>query len=392
MTSDSHPLVVHVVYRFDTGGLENGIVNLINHLPADRFRHRILSLTESVPSFRSRVQTDNVAYTDLAKPPGHAIKLYPRLYRLFREWRPDIVHTRNLAALETVVPAFLAGVPVRIHGEHGWDSFDREGTSAKYRWVRRLYRPFVTRYVALSGHIRDYLIDRVGIDPGRIEHICNGVDTDRFHPSSGQTDRFGDDPFSDPRLTLIGTVGRLQSVKNPLNLIAAFDWLVCDQPNLKESVRLLMIGDGPLRATLEEEAARRHLDGLVWFAGDRRDIPEIMRTLDLFVLPSNSEGISNTILEAMASGLPVVATRVGGNPELVRDGVTGTLVPPEDPVSLGQAIGAYLKNRPRMVQHGAAGRERALSELSIATMISAYSRLYESRLALRSSRHDQSLQ
>jgi hypothetical protein len=111
------------MYRFDTGGLENGIVNLINHMPADRYRHAVIALSE-VTDFRKRIQRDDVQFISLHKPPGHGIWLYPKLFRLFRRLRPAIVHSRNLAALEVQLPAWLAGVPVRIHGEHGRDIGD----------------------------------------------------------------------------------------------------------------------------------------------------------------------------------------------------------------------------------------------------------------------------
>src|SRR5690606_5551515 len=142
---------MHVVYGFDTGGLENGIVNLVNNLPTARFRHAIVALTHCAPTFSARIRREDVTFIELDKPPGHAFRLYPRLLRLFREHRPAIVHTRNLAALESQLPACLARVPARIHGEHGWDVADPNGAGRKNRLLRRLYKPFVQRYIALSG-------------------------------------------------------------------------------------------------------------------------------------------------------------------------------------------------------------------------------------------------
>ena len=152
--SDPRPLIAHVLYRFDVGGLENGVVNLINRMPAERFRHTVIALDACVPAFCERVTRSDVEFISLNKPPGHGIKLYPRLYRLFRQVRPAVVHTRNLAALECVVPAWAARVPVRVHGEHGWDTSDPGGTAVKYQRLRRLYSPWVQRYIALSGSMR----------------------------------------------------------------------------------------------------------------------------------------------------------------------------------------------------------------------------------------------
>ena len=147
-SNDVRPLVAHVMYRFDIGGLENGVVNLINHMPPGAYRHAVISLTE-ITDFHKRIARDDVEFIALNKSPGHALWIYVRLFRLFRRLRPAIVHTRNLGALELVVPAWAAGAPVRIHGEHGRDVGDLDGSNKKYQWVRRIYRPFVTHYIAL---------------------------------------------------------------------------------------------------------------------------------------------------------------------------------------------------------------------------------------------------
>ncbi|MGL1832999.1 TIGR03088 family PEP-CTERM/XrtA system glycosyltransferase [Rhodocyclaceae bacterium SMB388] len=378
MREDHRPLVAHVVFSFRTGGLENGVVNLINRMPPDRFRHAIISLTDHDPDFAARVELDDVEYFDMHKAPGHGIALYPALYRLFRRLRPAIVHTRNLAALEAVVPAWVAGVPVRIHGEHGWDVSDPEGVSVKYRLMRRLYRPFVSRYVALSGHIERYLIDGVGIPDARVERICNGVDILRFRNRGPTRRRLDGSPFNDPGLLTIGTVGRLQPIKDQVNLVRAFA-LARDRGGA-DRLRLIIVGDGPLRAAVEVEIETQGIKECVWLAGERHDIPDIMSALDVFALPSRAEGISNTILEAMASGLPVVATAVGGNGELVQQGETGLLVPPSDSPSLANALLTYANDPERAARHGAAGRHRAESMFSLDGMVDTYANMYEDLL------------
>lgn len=365
--------IVHVVYRFDTGGLENGVVNLVNRLPSERFRHVIVALTECVPAFCARITRPDVQFVSLRKPPGHGINVYPALYRLFRELRPQVVHTRNLAALEAQVPAWLAGVPLRIHGEHGWDAGDPDGSSRKYQWVRRAYRPFVKRYVALSGQIQNYLQQRVGVPAGRITRICNGVDTGRFHPPAAGREPLPEGRFAEPALFVLGTVGRLDAVKNQRALLA----LLAARPDGPAGrLRLVIVGDGPLRGELKREAAELGVQDRLWLAGNRDDIPALLRGLDLFVLPSLGEGISNTILEAMASGLPVVATQVGGNAELVEDGSTGTLVPPDDAGALEQAVAHYMDDQQTTRAHGQAARRRVEQRFSIAAMVDAYQALY----------------
>ena len=143
------PLVAHVIHRLDVGGLENGLVNLINRIPTGRFRHAIICLT-NYSAFRQRIQRSDVPVFALNKPPGNSPVLHFKLWRLLMQLRPDIVHTRNLGALEGALPAALAGVPVRIHGEHGHDVGDLGGGSRKYQWFRRALKPFVHQYIALS--------------------------------------------------------------------------------------------------------------------------------------------------------------------------------------------------------------------------------------------------
>ena len=378
--NDPRPVVIHVVYSFDVGGLENGIVNLINRMPAERFRHMIVALTQCVPAFSERIQRPDVEFISLHKGAGHGFKLYPTLFRLFREKKPAIVHTRNLAALEMAVPAWLAGVPVRIHGEHGWDTSDLEGTSRKYQLLRRAYSPFVSKYVALSRRIESYLTDKVGVRADRVHRICNGVDIGRFAPVSARQ-KIPDSPFNDAGLTVFGAVGRLQSVKDHANLISAFGILVRENAEASRRARLVIVGGGPLLAMLQALIQSEQLEQHVWLAGERSDVPSMTRGMDIFVLPSLAEGISNTLLEAMASGLPVVATNVGGNAELVVEGQTGILVPPASPRLMAEAMAALLEHPDRARSFGRAGCERVHSQFSLDAMVGSYLTLYAECMA-----------
>jgi len=384
---DRRPLVLHVVYRFAVGGLENGLVNLINRLPHQSWRHGVLALTDVSPEFSRRVERSDVIYEFLGKGPGHLVGFYPRLYRLFRKLRPAIVHTRNMAALEATLPAWAAGAPVRVHGEHGWDTADLDGTNARLCWTRRAFSPFVTSYIVLSQHLQDYLQRRVGIDRERISQLYNGVDAARFLPSGGRRLRAADCPFTDPALWLVGTVGRMHAVKDPVNLARAFVRAIERDPPARARLRLVMVGDGPLRAEVERTLADAGMRELAWLPGERNDVPEIMRGLDCFVLPSLAEGISNTILEAMASGLTVIATRVGGNAELVEDGLTGRLVPPADGEALATRVLDYLHHPDVARRHGKAGRNRVERQFSLDRMVADYDRLYRRLLQRRGVPH-----
>ena len=373
------PLIAHVVFRFDVGGLENGVVNLINRIPDDRYRHAIIVLTEYT-DFRLRLNRDIPLFA-LHKRPGKDLGLHLRLWRLLRRLQPDVVHTRNLNALEAQLPAFLAGVPGRVHGEHGWDVHDLTGASRKYRWWRRLFRPFVRRYIPLSLHLADYLRGPIGVPAQRIACICNGVDVQKFcPPAHGFRDALPDPGFADEDVVVIGTVGRMETVKDQVTLARAFVLMVRQHPGARQRLRLVMVGEGALRAQVMALLQQEGLAQFAWLPGKRQDAAQLLRAFDVFVLPSLAEGISNTILEAMASGRPVVATDVGGNGELVVNGETGRLVPSADPQALATAIWDYVDSPDLRTRHGAAGRARAEQRFSIDRMVADYLSVYDSVL------------
>ena len=381
MPGDKRPLVLHVMYRFDTGGLENGVVNLINHMSSQTYRHAVLALTE-VTDFRQRIQRSDVEFISLNKPPGHGVWQYPKLFRLFRQLRPAIVHSRNLGALEVQAPAWAAGVPVRIHGEHGRDVGDLDGGNVAYQRVRRFYRPFVHHYMALSRDLAEYLVDKVHVSQKRITQAYNGVDTERFCLAPGGPQPIAACPFHPAQHWLVGTVGRMQSVKDQVMLAHAFVQALALAPQLRPYLRLVMVGEGPLRAQAKAVLEAAGVAHLAWLPGERNDVADIMRGLHVFALPSLAEGISNTILEAMASGLPVIATAVGGNADLVVEGQTGYLVPSADPQAMAHQLVALASDPERARSLGQAGRQRVLATFSMQAMVSTYQSVYDQHLRL----------
>ena len=368
--------VVHVVYSFGIGGLENVIVQLINRLPPSRFEHVVLSLT-TVSDFHQRIAQAGVRFIELNKPPGHAVPIYRRVYRLLRELKPDVLHTCNLAALELVPLAWLARVPLRVHAEHGWDAHDRHGGNPRYRRLRRLYRPFVSHYIAVSQDLDDYLGRAIGVPAHRRSLIANGVDTDTFAPAHGVPQAVPGCPFEPGKHWLVGTVGRLQTVKNQPLLARAFVRALQCQPAMRDTARLIIVGEGLLRAEIERVLADACMTDLAWLPGARSDVADVLRLLDLFVLPSQTEGTSCTLQEAMASGLPVVATAVGGTPDLVQDGVTGYLVPPDDEQALADAMVRAFGSPDNSARQGEAGRQHAVRRFAIGAMVQRYQQLFE---------------
>ena len=379
MSNDDRPLVLHVMHRFATGGLENGVVNLINHMPAEAYRHAVLSMTD-ITDFRNRVQRSDVQFIALNKPPGHGVWQYRKLFKLFRQLGPAIVHSRNLSALEVQVPAWAAGVPARVHGEHGRDVGDLDGSSVKYQRMRRLYRPFVHHYTALSRDLADYLQQKVHVPPAAITQAYNGVDTARFSPVDSGTQPISGCPFDPAQHWLVGTVGRMQTVKDQLMLANAFAMALRMAPQLANRLRLVMVGDGPLRARVLTTLEAAGIAHLAWLPGERTDVEAIMRGLHAFALPSLAEGISNTILEAMASGLPVVATQVGGNADLVQHGHTGYIVPAANPQAMADRIVELVSEPARAYRMGQAGCQRVKDRFSMRAMVQTYQRVYDNQL------------
>lgn len=368
----SAPLVVHLIYRLDIGGLETLLVDTINRMPTERYRHAIVCLT-GYTDFAQRIRRPDVELFALNKAPGLAPDVHLRLFKLLRRLRPTVLHTYNLGTIEYQAVALVAGVPVRIHAEHGRDASDPQGLNRKHNLLRRLLAHAIDRYVPVSKDLAHWLDREVRLPARKVETILNGVDTERFHaaaPLDAAAAAWGADGAF-----VIGAVGRLQDVKNHAGLIDAFVRLRARIPERK--LRLVLVGDGPLRAGLEQQAAASGAGADIVFAGALDNVAAVLRGFSLFVLPSIAEGTPVTLLEAMASELPVVATRVGGIPEVVEHGVQGTLVAPGDPEALAQALGAYVRDPALGAGHGRAARVRIESHYSMSAMLAAYLALYD---------------
>ncbi len=249
--------------------------------------------------------------------------------------------------------------------------------------MRRLLRPLAQRYIGLSRDLSAYLADTVGAGHARVETICNGVDLARFRPDAAERGRLRAELGWDEDTRVIGWVGRMEPVKNPVGLARAFIRLLEQGAPGAQQARLVMIGGGSQLDEVRRCLQAAGVGERAWIPGPSDDIPGLLRAMDLFVLPSLAEGISNTILEAMASGVPVVATRVGGNAELVGDGEHGTLVDCTEPEALAAAIEPYLAQPQRLADAGRAARQCAEQRFDLDAMVSAYLDLYDRLLAER---------
>ena len=364
--------IVQVIPSLRVGGLENVVVRLVEHL-APVSEQAAVTPAGTGPLAKRFPGGVPVFPLGEAHPPDRWNAL--RMARLFRRLRPDIVHTRNWTCIDAIIGARLAGVPVVIQGEHGREAADPEGRNRRRQQVRRLLSPFVTEFVTVSRDLARWLVEQVRVPARKVRTIYNGVDTERFAMGDRAAAR---QALGIPRdWTVAGTVGRLDPVKDQAGLIRAF----AQAANQGKSA-LVIAGDGPSRRQLEALVNELGIGDRVRLLGERDDVPLILRALDVFVLSSIGEGISNAILEAMATGLPVIATRVGGNVELVQDGLTGCLIEPRRPEALATALTAYFHDPALARAHGAAGRERAAGEFGLERMLAGYTALYRQYAAL----------
>jgi sugar transferase (PEP-CTERM/EpsH1 system associated) len=369
------PLVVHLIYRLDFGGLENLLVERINRMPASDYRHAIVCLTDYT-SFADKITKPGVGLHALHKQPGLSLSTHASLWKLLRRLRPAILHTYNLAAIEYAPAALAAGVPIRVNGLHGRDAADPHGRNPKHNLLRRLMLPFYDCCYANSGDMLAWNRRVIGVPEHKSRLLANGIDAERFHPRAAGEARpdFG---FG-PDCSVIGTVGRVQDVKDHASLVDAFVLLRARLPQQAARLRLAIVGDGPLLPALRAKVQARGLADQVWLPGARADVAAILRGFDVFAMSSIAEGTPGSALEAMASGLPVVGTRVGGIPEVIDQGVTGQLVAPRDPDAMAAALAPYLCDPALAAAHGAAGRARVLARYSMPAMVAGYKSLYDS--------------
>jgi len=376
--------VLHVVDSLRVGGLENGVVNLINALEEKTFRSSICCL-KTTGDLQNRLHSGGVEVFQLHQRPGQY--LFRRMAALVRRRKVDVVHSNNWGTFfDSVLAAHLGGASLMVHCIHGLFTDDLERMKWRRRFLQRLLALGTHRLYAVAEFLRRYYIHQVGIPPGRLTTIYNGVDAERYVPPDEHRrlavrSKLG---ISEDRI-LIGSVGTLYWIKDPETLLSAAAEVLRKNPR----VVFLWVGDGQLREPLQRKAERMGLGRQMRYLGSRDDVADILAALDIFVLPSIVEGLSYSILEAMATGLPVVTTGVGGNPELIRNGREGFLVPPRRPEQLAEALRS-LADRPELRRRmGLCGRRQVEGRFSLRNMVRRYQEMYLSGVS--SGRQDQQI-
>ncbi len=362
--------VVYLLHSLGRGGTENGVVNLLNRMDLERFRFSLV-LIQRERALLERVERDGVEVHSVGRRWGND-PLFPlKLMTLLRKLKPDLVHTRGFACIEGLPAARMAGVPATVHSEHGREVEELVKMKGRRAALRAMLYPMADVVATVCGELAEWIGKHVKSASGRLAVLPNGVDTDRFRnlPAQRTARRKLGLPL-DARI--IGSVGRHDPVKDYGCLLRAFVRVY----DAHSDAHLVLVGDGPQNSALRSAAWDLQIHDRVHFVGWSDDLPLALTTFDVFVLPSLSEGMSNALLEAMAAGLPCVATDVGGNRDVIEDGVSGVLVPSRSPERLAEALEGLIESETLRNLFGAAAQARARALFSLDAMVARYEDLY----------------
>jgi glycosyltransferase involved in cell wall biosynthesis len=364
------PRLVFLVTLAETGGAQTYVASL---LPALVETFDVAVAAHGDGPLREASQSAGARFVSLRhvrRPvrPWRDLLGLLELLRLLRQEHPHLVHVNSAkAAVLGRLAAGLAGIPIRVYTVHGWAFLAHDGfAAAAYRWIERALRPLTTVTVCVSEREREAgLAARVCREETTIV-IRNGVTASALDAAKPRSAR--------PRLVM---VGRLQAPKDPITLVRALALVRA------VDFEAVLVGEGPERAAVEDEIGRLGAGSSVRLLGERTDVAELLATADVFVLSTRSEGLPLSVLEAMAAGLPVIASNVGGIPELVVHGVSGVLVPPGDPNALAEAIEGLVQNPSLAHELGDAGRRRVVENFDLEAVREAHLALYRRLLASR---------
>lgn len=363
--------VTYLIDRLQRAGAQAHLGQLVSRLDKGGFEPEVVCLLAGGPvAEEMKARGVPVEVLGLGRLYGpRALAELVRFARRLRERRIDVLHTYLVSAnIYGTIAARMAGVPVIT-------SRRDVGFSRNWRLrllEERLINPLVDRVVAVSPAVAELTRREHGIRPGRLVTIENGVDVEAFQPDGHPRDEARRELGLRDHEIAVGVIGHLSPVKGHADFLRAAAQVYAQEAR----TRFVLVGDGPLRPALQALAASLGLAPRVVFAGTRADMPRVLSALDVVAVPSHSEGMSNALLEAMAMALPVVATRVGGNPDVVRDGVTGRLVAPRDPEALARALSELVKDPAARQSLGRAARRHVADTMSLSGMVRGYEELY----------------
>ncbi|HKX33637.1 MAG TPA: glycosyltransferase [Blastocatellia bacterium] len=378
------PRVLHMITSFDIGGTERQAIELLHRLDHRRFDVRLAILHRRGPLLEQIIgrfpEVPEFPLTSFYNL-NAARQLY-RLLDLLKRERIEILHAHDFySGILGVAAARLSKIRVISAQRHL-----RLSERRVHEWGSRFITKFAHRVLVNSEAIRDYILSQSQRDPGKIVVIKNGLkgaaDCRALRAEQRATlikDLKLPADMSDERVRIVGSVARLQPVKGHKYLLEAVQRIMKTEPR----VRLVLVGDGELRGELLQQASQLGIGDRVHLLGDRQDASQIAAAFDVAVLASLHEGLPNAVMEAMAAGVPVVASAVGGIKELIRDGETGLLVPPSDAGALADRLNYVLTHREQCIEMGMRGRHYILDRFSMERMVQSVENLYTEILGTR---------
>jgi sugar transferase (PEP-CTERM/EpsH1 system associated) len=364
--------ILHVLSSVRMGGMEHGVFKIIKALSGAEFEHEICAVRGVDENFVRSMNVTVKLSTVGSAAPGFEFPLFS-LVRLMKKYRPHIVHTRNFGALEAIPAARIAGVPVTIHSEHGYEVESLKGLPLRRRLVCNAFYALANQVFTVTDDLRAYHSRQSWLSPKKFRVIPNGVNTDTFCPRRERGDALRSELGIPHNRVVIGSIGRIVPIKDLKTVLQAGEALI----RRGKDVQVLIVGSGSDLTNLRARAAASpELSERTLFVSASERVVDLLNCLDVFVLSSLSEGMSNTILEAMATGLPLVATRAGGNPELVDDGRTGFLFNPGDVDGLVDLLSLLADNAALRKTYGQDARQRTVEQFSLSCMVERYRNLY----------------
>lgn len=369
---------MHVIDSLGTGGTEEGIRKVLSGLDKAVFEQTVCTV---MPTKTSET-TGGARVVSVFKPQGRRQMLIGRFRRVFELERPHIVHSRNWGAIEAIVAARLGGVRGVVHSEHGLEASTYLGQPLRRNTIRRFSFAWTDRVFTVSRALRTYYARQLRIAEERIGVIPNGVDTDHFRPRPETRLAVSERWRTSPSTIVIGTVGRLDPIKDHHTLLKAVDLLLA----MGFDVHLVIVGEGPEREALQANMqTRKSCVAKVTFVGETSNVVSYLNSFDIFVLPSLAEGMSNALLEAMSSGIACVASRVGGNAELIEEGLSGLLFDAGDAKALADRLKVLALNPQYRRNLGENARKRVEQSFSLHRMMHNYTCLYTDLVASKCS-------
>ncbi len=363
--------VCHLVYSFDIGGLERVIANCIGALDSSKYRHTIIALT-SIGDFISEIGEFVESYS-LHKKQGHDFGIYIKLYKILKTIKPDVLHTYNLPTIEYQWLSFFMRIKLRIHAEHGRDSYDMQGNVKRYQLLRKTMSPFIDYFVSVSEDLHGWLKNDVNIPERKLLLITNGVDTDYYQPFEDILRKHNN--FNDK--FIFGHISRLHPIKNQEFLLESFELACESSEHFKEHCILVIVGDGPELKNLNEMVSKsKILESRVIFTGPKKNVKDYYNLFDIFVMSSLAEGIPLTLLESMSMATPHLVTSVGGIKEVVEPDVTGISVNDNEKQYFHQKMTALFEDKDRLHNMAINARLRVVEHYSLHKMINSYDRIY----------------